>query len=163
MGGILSVDDSVLDKPYSDPNKAAFIDYFWSGKHQAIVKEINIITLFYRDIHGISVPINYRIYDKSVTQTKNDYFREMLVEVMSWGIKPSWVTGDSWYSNLENLKFIRSKELNFMFGVESNRIISSERRKYIQIQKKVSPRLILTGCIMLIGILNVFKYAMKIQ
>jgi hypothetical protein len=82
VGGILSVDDSVLDEPYSDPSKAAFIDYFWSGKHHAIVKEINIISLFYTDIHGISVPINYRIYNKSVSKTKNDYFREMLLEVM---------------------------------------------------------------------------------
>lgn len=135
IGGILSVDDSVLDKPYSDASKAAFIDYFWSGKHHAIVKGINIISLFYTDIHGISVPINYRIYDKLVNKTKNDYFREMLMEVMSWGVYPAWVTGDSWYSSLENLKFIRSQKLNFMFGIESNRIISAERGKYIQIQK----------------------------
>jgi hypothetical protein len=135
VGGIISVDDSVLDKPYSDPSKAAFVDYFWSGKHHDIVKGINIICLFYTDIHGISVPINYRIYNKAVSKTKNDYFREMLVEVMSWGVLPAWVTGDSWYSSLENLKFIRSQKLNFMFGVESNRIISSERGKYIQIQK----------------------------
>lgn len=135
IGGILSVDDSVLDKPYSDPSKAAFIDYFWSGKHHATVKGINIISLFYTDIHGISVPINYRIYNKSVSKTKNDYFREMLEEILSWGVLPTWVTGDSWYSSLENLKFIRSKQLNFMFGVENNRIISSDRGKYIQIQK----------------------------
>ncbi len=97
--GVLSVDDSVLDKPYSDSKKAKFIDYFWSGKHHAVVKGINIITLFYTDIHGISVSVNYR------------------------------------YPSLENLKFIRGKKLNFMFGVESNRIISSERGKYIPIQK----------------------------
>ena len=59
----------------------------------------------------------------------------MLIEVISWGLFPAWVSGDSWYASLENLKFIRSKKLNFMFGVESNRIISSERGKYIQIQK----------------------------
>jgi hypothetical protein len=135
VGGILSVDDSVLDKPYSDPNKAALIDYFWSGKHHGVVKGINLISLFYTDIYGISVPVNYRIYDKSVDKTKNDYFREMLIEVMTWGLLPVWVTGDSWYSSLENLKFIRGKELNCMFGVESNRIVSSERGKYIQIQK----------------------------
>jgi hypothetical protein len=135
IGGILSVDDSILDKPYSDPSKAVFIDYFWSGKHHDIVKGINIISLFYTDIQGISVPINYRIYNKAINKTKNDYFREMLIEVMSWGVLPTWVTGDSWYSSLENLKFIRSKKLNFMFGIESNRIISSDRGKYIQIQK----------------------------
>lgn len=135
VGGVLSVDDSVLDKPYSDPSKAAFIDHFWSGKHHCIVKGINLITLFYTDIHGVSVPVNYRIYDKAVSKTKNDYFREMLLEVISWGLVPAWVTGDSWYSSLDNLKFIRGKKLNFMFGVESNRIISVDRGKYIQIQK----------------------------
>jgi Transposase DDE domain len=134
VGGTLSVDDSVLDKPYSDPSKAAFIDYFWSGKHHRVVKGINLITLFYTDIHATSVPVNYRIYDKSDGKTKNAYFREMLTEVLFWGLVPAWVTGDSWYSSLENLKFIRGKKLNFMFGVESNRIISLERGKYIQIQ-----------------------------
>lgn len=134
-GGVLSVDDSVLDKPYSVPKKAAFIDYFWSGKHHAVVKGINLITLFYTDIHGISVPVNYRICDKSSGKTKNDYFREMLTEVLAWGLAPAWVTGDSWYASLENLKFIRGRKLNFMFGMENNRIISSERGKYIQIQK----------------------------
>ena len=34
VGGSVSVDDSVLDKPYSDPKKADLIDYFWSGKHK---------------------------------------------------------------------------------------------------------------------------------
>ncbi len=135
VGGILSVDDSVLDKPYSDPKKAAFIDYFWSGKHHRTVKGINLISLFYTDIHGISVPVNYRICDKSSGKTKNDYFLEMLTELLVWGLIPAWVTGDSWYSSLENLKFIRGKKINFMFGVGSNRIISSERGKYLQIQK----------------------------
>jgi hypothetical protein len=94
-GGILSVDDSVLDKPYSDPEKASLIDLFWSGKHKCVVKGINLVSL----------------------------------------LKPSWVTGDSWYSSLENLKFIRAKKLNFMFGVENNRIVSVLRGQYIQIQK----------------------------
>ena len=64
FGGTLSVDDSVLDKPYSDPSKADLIANFWSGKHHRIVKGINLITLFYTDIQGLSVPVNYRIYDK---------------------------------------------------------------------------------------------------
>lgn len=134
-GGVLSVDDSVLDKPYSDPNKVALVDLFWSGKHKRVVKGINLVSLFYTDTHGVSVPVNYRIVDKKEGKTKNDYFREMLLEVIAWGLKPSWVTGDSWYASLENLKFIRTQKLNFMFGVEDNRIVSVERGKYIQIQK----------------------------
>lgn len=134
-GGILSVDDSVLDKPYMDPKKASLVDYFWSGKHKRPVKGVNLITLFYTDIHGVSVPVDYRIYDKSVNKTKNDYFLEMLKEVLLWGLKPAWVTGDSWYSSIGNMKKIRKLNLNFMFGIENNRTISIERGQYIQIQK----------------------------
>jgi len=79
--------------------------------------------------------LNFRIYDKSVDKTKNDYCREMLTEILSWGVKPSWVTGDSWYSSVANLKYIRKLGFNFMFGIESNRTISIERGQYIQIQK----------------------------
>lgn len=135
IGGVLSVDDSVIDKPYSDVTKTAFIDFFWSGKHKRTVKGLNLITLFYTDINGISVPVNYRICDKLSGKTKNDYFREMLIELLSWGLFPAWVTGDSWYSSLDNLKFIRKHNLNFMFGVENNRRVSIERGQYIQIQK----------------------------
>jgi len=135
VGGVLSVDDSVLDKPYSNPDKTEFVGNYWSGKHKKVVKGINLITLFYTDIHGISVPVNYRLYDKSENKTKNDYFQEMLIEVLDWGVMPSWVTGDSWYSSLGNLKFIRKQKINFMFGIENNRTISIDRGQYIQIQK----------------------------
>jgi len=37
-GGTLSVDDSVIDKPYRNPNKTELVDYFWSGKHKRVVK-----------------------------------------------------------------------------------------------------------------------------
>lgn len=60
---MLSVDDSVLDKPYSDPSVAAFIDWFWSGKHKRTVKGINLVSLFYTDIHGLSVPVNLDLID----------------------------------------------------------------------------------------------------
>jgi hypothetical protein len=61
VGGILSVDDTVLEKLYSDPKNAELIGYFWSGKYHKVIKGINLITLYYSDIHGNSVPINYRI------------------------------------------------------------------------------------------------------
>ncbi len=79
--------------------------------------------------------MNYRLCNKSEGKTKNDYFHEMLLEVLAWGLSPKWVTGDSWYASLANLKFIRNQKLNFMFAIESNRRISIERGTYIQAQK----------------------------
>ncbi len=134
IGGILSVDDTVLEKIYSNPKYAELIDYFWSGQYHKTVKVLNLITLYYSDIHGNSVPINYRIYDKREGKTKNDYFREMLAEVIIWGLRPRIVTGDSWYSGIENLKFIRNYKLGFLFGVEKNRTVSNEPGKYCQVK-----------------------------
>lgn len=81
-GGTLSVDDTVLDKPYySNPLKAKLIDYFWFGKPKRAVKGLNLITLYYTDINQVCVPVNYRIVYKYSGKTKNDYFRDMLAEV----------------------------------------------------------------------------------
>ena len=46
-------------------------------------------------MYGNSVPIYYRIYDEKEGNTKEDYFQEMLKEVINWGVKPRIVTGDS--------------------------------------------------------------------
>ena len=85
VGGVISVDDMVLDRPYSDASKSELISYYYSGKHHDTVKGINIITLYYTDPHGIRVPINYRIIDPKAKKTKNELFREMLKEVLDWG------------------------------------------------------------------------------
>ncbi len=78
IDGTLSGDDTVIDKPYSDPSKTELIGYFWSGKHHRPVKGINLITLYYTDPKGKSVPVNYRIYNRQEGKSKNDYFREMM-------------------------------------------------------------------------------------
>lgn len=138
-GGTLSVDDSVEDKPYRDPQKSAFIGYFWSGKHKRTVKGVNLITLYYTDTADHSYPVNYRIYDKAEGKTKNDYFREMVLEVKQWGLKPAWVTGDSWYSSLENLKFLRHEKVGFLFGIATNRKVSIDRGTLVQVNQVEIP------------------------
>ena len=134
VGGTLSVDDSTLDKPYMDPKHNDLIGYHWSGKHKRAVKGISLITLYYTDIHGVKVPVNYRVYNKNDNMTKNDYFKTMITEVLLWGLQPLYVTGDTWYSSIENLKFLRKQKLNFLFAVESNRVVSKEKGTYQQIQ-----------------------------
>ena len=132
--GTLSGDDTVIDKPYSDPDLTELIGYFWSGKHHRVVKGIQLITLYYTDVSGKSLPVNYRLYNKQEGKTKNDYLREMIVEVLDWGLEPKIVTTDAWYSSRENLKFLRHKDLGFLMGVAKNRSCSINGRDYIQVQ-----------------------------
>lgn len=145
VGGTLNVDDSTLDKPYSQHME--LVGHFWSGKHHRVVKGLNLITLYYlcplgyTDPQGRSLPVNYRVYDlcprgyKAEGKTKNDYFLDMLDEVLAWGLHPDFMTGDSWYSCVDNLKTVKNHRMGFMFAVESNRRVSTEKGTGVQVQK----------------------------
>ena len=50
---------------------------------------INLITLYYTDLAGVSVPVNYRLNDKNDGKTKHDYFREMLFCCRGVGVAAS--------------------------------------------------------------------------
>jgi len=134
IGGTLSGDDTVIDKPYSDPSLTELLGYFWSGKHHRVVKGIQLITLYYTDLSGKSVPLNYRIYNKQEGKTKNDYLREIIIEVLDWGVQPRMVTTDAWYSSQANLQFLKNKELGFLMGIAKNRKVTINGQKSIQVQ-----------------------------
>jgi hypothetical protein len=160
-GGTLSVDDSVLDKPYA--KYIAFIGYFWSGKHHASVQGINLITMYYTDIEGNHYPVNFRIVDKSENKTKNDYFLEMLAELLAWGLKPEMVTGDSWYGCAKNLKAIRNYGLGFMFAIKSNRCVSIEKGTFQQVQSLNVPENGLVVWLKEYGNVKLFRTQLKDQ
>ena len=161
IGGTLSGDDTVIDKPYSAPSLTKLIGYFWSGKHHRVVKGIQLITLYYTDPEGKSVPVNYRIYDKQEGKTKNDYFREMITEVLGWGLKPKRVTGDSWYASRENLKFLKNKELGVLMGIAKNRQVSINGGEYTKIQNLEIPEEGLVVYLKKFGRVKVFRRRFK--
>ena len=59
---------------------------------------------------------------------------DMLSEVLSWGAKIQFITGDSWYSSTGNLKAIRKHGIRFMFGIDCNRKVSSEKGQWFQLR-----------------------------
>lgn len=160
-GGTLSVDDSVLDKPYS--HRMDLVSYFWSGKHHRSVKGINLVTLYCTDRQGNHQPINFRVVDKNEGKTKNDYFLDMLTEVLSWGLKPAMVTGDSWYSSVKNLKQIKNHRLGFLFGVESNRLVSLEKGTWVPVRTLDIPDDGLVVWLKEFGYVKLFRTKLKDQ
>ena len=139
-GGVLSADDTVIEKQYSCLERAELITFHWSGKHKRPIKGINLITLYYTDDEGQSYPVNYRIYDPTENKTKNDYLREMLAEVLAWGLKPDFITTDTWYSSQLNLRFFRDKKLGFMVGLAKNRQVRLPGQKYCRIDSLEIPQ-----------------------
>lgn len=160
-GGTLSIDDTMLDKPYS--RHMALVGHFWSGKHHRVVNGLNLITLYYTDMQGVHAPVNYRIYDKSENNTKNDYFKEMLEDVLAWGLKPSVVTGDSWYSCIDNLKAVKNHQIGLLFAIESNRKVSVEKGTWTRVKELSVPTEGLVVWLREFGLVKLFRTQLKDQ
>jgi len=121
QSGILVLDDSTLEKPYSEFN--ALVYRHWSGKQKAVVNGINLITLLWTDGSRV-VPVDYRVFDKERDgKTKNDHFAEMLLAAFERGFDPQFVCFDSWYGSIENLKLVRSLGWHFLTRLKANRQI----------------------------------------
>ena len=157
IGGTLSGDDTIVEKLYSDPDKAELIGYYRSGKHKKTIKGINLITLYYTDPEGRSFPVNYRLYNRADGQTKNDYLREMVEEVMAWGIQPLNITTDCWYSSRKNLKFFRDKGLEFLVGIAKNRLVKVEGGHYVRVETLEIPPEGKVVTLKQFGVVKVFK------
>jgi len=112
QSGILVLDDSTLEKPYSERNALGY--RHWSGKQKAVVSGINLITLLWTD-GTRCVPVDYRLFDKDRDgKTKNDHFTEMLLAASERGFNPQIICFDSWYASIENLKLVRSLGWHFL-------------------------------------------------
>lgn len=122
--GVLVLDDSTLDKPYA--RHTELVTHHWSGKHQAVVRGINVQTLLWTDGSRL-VPCDFRVYEgRENGLTKNDTFRQMLTAASDRGMSPSYVLFDSWYSGLENLKHIRSLKWHWLTRLKSNRQVNPD-------------------------------------
>lgn len=85
----------------------------------------------------------------------------MVKEVQSWGLKPDWVTGDSWYSSIENLKFLRNEKVSFLFGIADNRLVSVEQGSYVQVKTLTIPEAGMMVYLKEFGLVKVFAHNFK--
>lgn len=123
--GILILDDSTLEKPYSRRNDLVY--RHWSGKQKEVVSGINLITLLWTE-GDRCVPVDYRVFDKDRDRkTKNDHFSEMLLAAHGRGFNPEIVCFDSWYASSENLKLCRGLGWHFLTRLKSNRLVNPDR------------------------------------
>ncbi len=156
-GGILVLDDSTLDKPFSKRNDLVY--RHWSGKHKEVVSGINLITLLWTD-GDRAVPCDYRIFDKDTNgKTKNDHFSEMLMEAHKRGFAPKIICFDSWYSSVENLKLARGLGWHFLTRLKSNRQVNPDREGLAAVSAIEIPALGRVVWLKGFGLVKVFRIA----
>ena len=122
--GLLLIDDSTLDKPFA--RDIDLVSYHWSGNHHRVVKGISLQSLIWTDGDSI-IPIDARVLDKREQATKNDLFVQMLDVAFKRGFKVNYVCFDSWYSRLENLKFLKNNSQHWFTRFKSNRLVDPDK------------------------------------
>ncbi|MBK7474893.1 MAG: transposase [Haliscomenobacter sp.] len=134
-GGQLNLVDSVADKLYSDPESNPLVTKHWSGKHHKPVPGVCLVALIYTDTRGMSLPVNFRIFNSHDVFSKHDLLQQLVREVFQWGLRPRWFSAGSWYSSIENLKFLRNQKVSFLVGLKSNRTVSTQPGRYEQVKE----------------------------
>ena len=123
--GILVIDDSTLDKPYA--RSIELVTRHWSGKHRAVVRGINPVTLLWTD-GDRHLPCDYRVYDAANDgKTKNDHFRDRIRTAHARGFRPRCMAFDGWYGSLDNLKAVRDCGWVWLTRLKGNRLANKDR------------------------------------
>ena len=131
---MLIVDDSVLEKAYTDANE--LICSHWDHRQQRYVKDLNFVSLLYQ-AGALALPIAVELVRKTVpvyqpkTQqtsyqspfTKNEYLQHML-RVAQPQVAYRYLLADNWYASAENMTLVRALGHHFVFALESSRTVA---------------------------------------
>jgi hypothetical protein len=134
--GVLIVDDSIAEKPYTDEND--IICWHYDHAQQCNVKGINFVTCLYHNAE-ISLPIGFELIAKTEhytdpkdgkkkrrsPKTKNEYYREMTQQAVRNQIQFKYVLNDIWFASAENMNFVRTTlKKDFVMPLKGNRKVA---------------------------------------
>ncbi|MDX2135195.1 MAG: transposase [Saprospiraceae bacterium] len=133
--GVMIVDDSICEKPYTD--ESALITWHYDHSQGRSVKGINFVSLVYAH-DRLCVPLQVTIVEKTEAfvdpksqktkykspKTKNEYFQEML-KVSCQLVNFRHVLADSWYASADNILFItKFLSKHCVMAVETSRTVA---------------------------------------
>ena len=133
--GVLVVDDTISEKPYSDENDIVC----WHYDHTTgrTVKGINLLTTLYHVPNlGLSLPVEFRLVTKTEqyvdkkdgktkrrsATSKNEHYRQMLQQAAVNRIPFRYVLNDVWFASAENMNFVKhTLKKEFVMPLKTNR------------------------------------------
>jgi len=134
--GVLILDDSIAEKPYTDENE--IICWHYDHSQDRNVKGINFMTCLYH-VGGYSLPVGYRIVAKTEyyddkkdgkhkrrsAVSKNEHYRDLLSAAVRNQVVFKYILSDVWYSAAENMLFIKHDlHKEFVMPLKSNRKVA---------------------------------------
>jgi hypothetical protein len=134
--GVLIIDDSIVEKPYTDENE--IICWHYDHAQGKTIKGINFVSTLYF-AQGVALPVAFELVAKTETYidkktgkekrkskiTKNERYRQMLKRVYHNQIPFRFVLNDLWFASAENMRFVKlDLEKEFIMALKSNRKVA---------------------------------------
>ena len=134
--GVLIIDDSIEEKPYTDEN--SIVCWHYDHSKERNVKGINFVTSLYAS-QGVSLPVGFHLIAKTEnyldkkTQkekrrspvSKNEIARGLIEQAVRNQLPFRFCLFDSWFSSAENMRFIKhEQERDFICPIKTNRKVA---------------------------------------
>ena len=135
-GGVMIVDDSIAEKPYTDENE--MICWHYDHSKQRSVKGINFLTCLYHS-QGLSLPVGFELVRKTERyidpkdgkekrrseKTKNEMYRGLLTQAVKNQIPFRYALNDIWFASAENMNFVKlTLKKEFVMPLKGNRKVA---------------------------------------
>jgi hypothetical protein len=134
--GVLIIDDSIEEKPYTDEND--LVCWHYDHSKDRLLKGINFLTALYTS-HGVSLPVGFHLVAKTEkyldpkTQkekrrspvSKNESCRELIKQAGADHIPFRFVVFDVWFASAETMVFIKQEQQHdFICPLKTNRKVA---------------------------------------
>lgn len=148
--GVIIVDDSIAEKPYTDENEIVCWHYDHAQDRQ--VKGINFLSSLYH-AQGTSLPVGFRVVakteyyaDKKDGKTrrrsplsKHDHYQALLRQAKRNQIPFEFVLNDVWYASADNMMFVKHDlDADFVMPLKANRkvalsAVNKQQGRYVRV------------------------------
>jgi len=128
--GLLVIDDSIIEKAYTDENGLVTVHYDHSKDRY--VKGINLVSALLV-LGRVVLPVAYELVVKTLRctikdkkevwrseRTKNEMLRDMVSACVQNSLRFTYVLCDSWYTNADNIKHVSGLKKHLIGAVKSN-------------------------------------------
>jgi hypothetical protein len=133
--GVLIVDDSIAEKPYTDEND--IVCWHYDHAKERTIKGINFLTAMYH-AQGVSLPVGFALIAKTEHYldkqgkpkrrspiSKNDYYQQLTQQAVTNQIPFTYVLNDIWYASADNMRFVKhTLHKEFIMPLKANRKVA---------------------------------------
>jgi hypothetical protein len=134
--GVLIIDDSIEEKPYTDEND--IVCWHYDHSKDRVLKGINFLTARYAS-QGVSLPVGFHLvaktekYEDPKTQkekrrspvSKNEVCRDLIKQAVTTRLPFRFVLFDVWFASAETLVFIKQQQnRDFICPLKTNRQVA---------------------------------------